>query len=195
MRYKNNYGARDMRSHFHQLSQIIDALQNARKLLQYQRVNIEQVKFDRAVDQLFEQPLLILPLAYQGHAVSIVIHGQLLAKIDRGEHGRKVGTVNIYYINNLSMLNANFYKQILYQRLSQGFIHEELLKLLQLMPLIQLPLSSQTAGNCSWANMEASIPTAYLLLEIYQQENLSKSTLNYLIEDALRVHDKWLDRD
>ncbi len=51
-----------------------------------------------------------------------------------------------------------------------------------------MPISSQIAGNCSWANVQAVIPVAYALLTMDTPENLD-------YRQAMRLYNDWVEWD
>ena len=61
------------------------------------------------------------------------------------------------------------------------FVHKKINRILGLKSLIQLPLSSQISGNCSWANVEASMPSAYLLLILEGQMSKGENKFEFCI--------------
>ena len=167
--YKNHFAARALRPHFQYLDKIVDAFATASQLLQYQDNVSNVAKHERQINKLLQQDLLLLPVAYRGHAVTFIKCGRLLAKCDRGENSQREGTVNIYLINNRKALDTAFLKRLIYHRQTQKFIHHHLNDSLGLRPVAKLPLSAQKSGNCSWANVEAVVPTAYFLLLLNEQ--------------------------
>lgn len=167
--YKNHFAARDLRPHFQYLDRIIDMFTVASRLLKYQDNVTDLARHDRDINELLQQELLLLPVAYRGHAVTFIKCGRLLAKCDRGENSQREGTVNIYLINDQQTLDTAFLKDLIYKRQTQKFIHHYLNDMLALRPIAKLPLSPQESGNCSWANVEAVVPTAYFLLLLNEQ--------------------------
>ena len=55
---------------------------------------------------------------------------------------------------------------------------------------MQLPISSQIAGNCSWANVQAVVPVAYAMQQL--------DTINpklFSPDEALALYDEWVEWD
>ena len=67
------------------------------------------------------EELLILPVAYRGHAITFIRCGHFWAKCDRGENSLKEGSVNIYRMSNPHCIDADFLKHLLYDKQSEGF--------------------------------------------------------------------------
>jgi len=79
-------------------------------------------------------------------------------------------------------------KEFLYKRQSRRYFHHVINQQLGLMPVAQLPISSQIAGNCSWANIQAVVPVAYALQDMTSSETLLKS-------ESLALYEQWVDWD
>lgn len=167
-RFLYNFGAKQYRNQFNALKHYSIALHNAAKLARYQHylLDINTVR-DTLAPLLQYQPLL-LPVGYEGHAISFIYYGRYWIKCDRGEARKKHGSIVLYQMSHPERVTADFLKHILYTPSSRQFIEEELEIYLGLTPLAQLPIMGQVIGNCSWANIEASMP-AYLWLLSYLQ--------------------------
>jgi hypothetical protein len=192
-RYRNNFAARHLRNYFNYIGKIIDSFSAAAALLKYQRYMINIHEHTQQIDALLKRDLLLIPMAYEGHAVTFIKHGNLLVRCDRGEFGRREGTIIVYHINRLKAFNNAFIKNLLYTPQSQEFIDNGIVEYLELMPLMRLPMSSQITGNCSWANVEASIP-AMLFLLMLQPKN-TKPDIRYYEHAALTFYYEWLEWD
>lgn len=192
-RYRNHFSARQVRHYFNELHAIISAFINARHLLKYQRYTIDIEQFSDQIHPLLQEELLLLPLAYEGHAVSFIKYKDYLIRCDRGENSKREGSVVIYRINNHNAWSLAFVKQLLYKRQTRQFIVFDIKDILSLQPIDELPLSSQLIGNCSWANVEASIP-AILFLLMFTKKNQKKSRQIYK-KPALDFYQQWLQWD
>lgn len=192
--FRSNFAARSLRIYFAQLCEIIYAFEVASQLIRFQHQRLEPFKLSERLETLIQQPLLILPVAYRGHAIAFIRYGDFWAKCDRGENSLKEGTVNIYYIKNKEALNVTFYKKLLYQKQTERFVHQEINNVLGLEPVITLPLSSQISGNCSWANVEAVVPTAFML-QYLDVNTLDADKLKEVGKQAIYVYEQWLTWD
>ena len=65
-------------------------------------------KHEKTINHLLSQDLLIIPVGYEGHAITFVNYGGLLIRCDRGEHGREHGTVIVYRIGNRQQFTKDF---------------------------------------------------------------------------------------
>ena len=194
-RYKNNFGARHLRHYFRYLEEIINTLNTASRLIKYQQYTYKISEHEQEIDALLDYPIAIIPVAHRGHAITFIKFGNLLAKCDRGENSKREGSVVIYNIHNLRALTKGFIKELIYKKQHPHFIKEGYKQALSLEPLIRLPVSPQITGNCSWANVEAVIPTIlFLLLMTHRDPDTHRSTDSY-VEEALDFYQQWIEWD
>lgn len=194
-RYRNNFAARKLRAYFKYLTLIIDQFANAAELMKYQRYTIDVRQYRDSLDRLLQHDLLLIPVAYEGHAITFIKYGDLLARCDRGENSLIEGSVVIYHMNRAQLFDAEFIKQLMYKPQSMGFITEGIKKVLGLVPVAQLPLASQIIGNCSWANVEGAIPTMLYLLMLKEKNPTTKRAANQCKKFALDFYRQWIEWD
>jgi hypothetical protein len=181
-RYRNNYAARELRDYFKHLQTIIFSLSVANELIKYQHYRIDRAHFQSHIQSLLNTDPLIIPLSYAGHAISAIKYGNRLAICDRGERSKTHATVEIFTIHNMQAFSAEFYHFLFYEKLPKGFMTRGIYKTLDLELIDSLPLPPQLIGNCSWANIEAIVPSMlYLLCENKQQ--------------AMHFYQQWLRWD
>ena len=184
-RYQNNFSSRHLRPYFDNLAKLIAAFSNAQALLKYQRYTINIQDYAHSIDALLDQELLLLPVAYEGHAIALIKYKNLLVRCDRGENSRREGSIVIYECQRPYVWNNEFCKQLIYTRQSREFLTQGIHRELGLVAIANLPIQGQIIGNCSWANIEASIAGILFLLsavntkgqlafrfEKYQQQSL-----------------------
>lgn len=194
-RYLNHFQARHLRAYFPQLNVILDRLQNAAELIRYQHYGVDRDSLQDRIQHLLQQNPLILPVTYEGHAISFVRVDQLWARCDRGEYGRDNGCINIYQAQNTRYLHPEYFYHLLYTKLSKAYMTQEVDRLLQVQPITELPISPQQTGNCSWANIEASIPTLlFLLMNLDSFEN-NRPVQPHTMEKSLDIYYQWQDWD
>lgn len=186
-RFTSSYSTKQLRHHFPYVHAIIDGFSVADQLLQFQHIPILTKVHQKTLAQLAASPLLILPAASRGHAIGFVRYQSWWAKVDRGENSLKEGSVILYRMARPDLITGVFLQEFLYKKQSREFYHERINQLLGLEPVAQIPMSAQIVGNCSWANMQALVPVAYVLLQ-----QVSKS-LSY--ESALTLYDAWVEWD
>ncbi|WED42319.1 Dot/Icm T4SS effector AnkH/LegA3 [Legionella cardiaca] len=189
-RFTSSYSTRHLRTHFPYLYQIMDAFGAAAELLKFQQHRFLTDTHKKQLAWLVESPMLILPAASRGHALGFVRYKQWWAKIDRGENSLKEGSVNIYHISQPEIINVNFLQEFLFKKQSRNYFHQTINKKLGLQPVLQIPISSQIAGNCSWANIQAIIPVAYALQELDE-----KPLAEFNSDRVLSLYNTWVEWD
>ncbi|MCW5588358.1 MAG: ankyrin repeat domain-containing protein [Legionellales bacterium] len=193
-RYQNNFAARHMRLFFDNLKIITQALAIAAELIRYQQYAMDRQPLYQRIQQLLQNNPLIIPFSYEGHAVGAVKFNQWLAICDRGEMSKKLGSVNIYRITQPNALTPDFYHTIFYEKLSKSFMEKQLYQILGLQKIADLPLSSQITGNCSWANIEALIPTLLFMLALKNQQH-NVLDIESEKQAALNFYRHWVEWD
>lgn len=163
-RYQNNFSSRYFRPYFNNLEKLIAAFVNAQALLKYQRYTLNIGDYTHSIDALLDQELLLLPIAYEGHAIALIKYKNWLIRCDRGENSRREDSIVIYKCQRPYAWNKEFCKQLIYQRQSRAFLTQGIHRYLGLMTIANLPIQGQIIGNCSWANIEASILAILFLL-------------------------------
>ncbi|MFI4963395.1 MAG: ankyrin repeat domain-containing protein, partial [Legionellales bacterium] len=156
-RFISSYSTRHLRDYFPFIHVIMDAFNDAAELLQYQHIQKLTDKNLKRIGHLLKAPMLILPAASRGHALGFLRFQQWWGKIDRGENSLEEGSVNIYSITRPDQLTVSFLQEFLYKKQPRRFFQKMINMKLGLMPVEQLPVSSQISGNCSWANMQAVV--------------------------------------
>lgn len=187
-RFTSSYSTRHLRDYYPLLHAIMDSFANAAEMLQLQHHSFLTEAHLQHLDHLLQAPLLILPAASRGHALGFIRYKQWWAKIDRGENSLKEGSVNIYQITRPERLNLPFFREFLYKKQPRRFFQEAINELLGLIPVAKMNISSQIAGNCSWANIQAIMPVAYALLQFDESGQFSDA-------QAMFVYDTWVEWD
>lgn len=193
--FKNNFGAKHLRDFFPYLQIIIKALKNAAELIKYQHYLVEIKEHEQKIDLLLDINPLVIPIAYEGHAIAFIKFDDWLIRCDRGEFGRNFGTVIFYKMGEPYLLNKAFIKNLIYKRQGKQFIDEGIIDLLHLKPMGQLPLSVQISGNCSWANIEAIVPTVIFILLLKQQRQQGVVGIEESKQNAMYFYSQWLEWD
>lgn len=163
-RFTSSYSTRHLRKYFHILHYIMDGFNLAGELIKLQQYPVlEDAHYNKLRDMLYE-PILFLPAASSGHAMGFIRYRNYFAKIDRGENSKKEGSANIYRMGKPEHFNLNFLQQFMLSKQKPQFFHQKVNQILDLKPLAQFPMTSQIAGNCSWANIQGIVPVAYSIL-------------------------------
>ncbi len=128
----------------------------------------------KCMDKLYESYLLdkpkaiFVPTGWDGHAVGVVIRGDMLFKCNRGigsdgEHG-----IVAYKIGNFSGFSESFFDKIIAAQGSSYFFQKEIDELLALKEVARFEATPQVVGNCAWFSAIESIH-AILLAEFSEQ--------------------------
>jgi len=194
---KNNFAGRILRPYFDDLEATIDAFAVACELNRYQQYlitrNIDQYLY--RLETLSKSPYLILPVGYEGHAITFVKCGNLFAKCDRGANSLEHPSVEIFHIGKPQAFNTQFLKTLLYKRQSRYFVCDGIMQILHLTPISFVPLPSQLTGNCSWANVEAAIPALILMRWLQENPNHTAAEITHQQNKALYVYKRWVEWD
>lgn len=195
--FRNNFAARQWEREFVKIRTIIRALQRASKLVRLQHYNIDYKKYMDKITPWIEEDPLIIPVAQEGHAMTLIRAGNLLAICDRATYEHQEASlqetenkVKIYYMNKPWKLTPEYAAELIYVRQMMIVFHKMLPVNLGLQPVASMPLHAQIAGNCSWANIEACIPTLFYMLCMNDPaksgERLSKDK-----SDAMALFQDW----
>lgn len=190
-RFKNHYAAKHLRNYFYHLQQIIDAFNIASELIKYQHFAIKTEQYDQRIDYLLNRPLQLIPLGYEGHAICFIRYRNILVKCDRGAESKNQGSVVIYRMQKPERFNNDYIKHLIYTKQNRKSIIEQLPHELGLTPITQLPIPSQVTGNCSWANLEAAVPTILFLLFIEKYVPADPNQILECKEQALQIYRDW----
>ncbi len=162
--FQNNYGARKLRRYLGLSQVIVDVMRRAAELVRYRQYRMDVRKHRSYLLSLAQEEPLILPIGYEGHAITFVKYGRIIAKCDRREDSRLFDNIMCYRIGKPEVFTPDFILDLLYKKQSGQSINIDLHQLLELEPLTELKVESQISGNCSWANVEACIPTLFFLI-------------------------------
>ena len=165
--FRYNFAARKWAREFVKLRTMMGALSRACKLIRFQHYNIDYKKHLEKLTPWMEADPLIIPVAQEGHALALVRAGNLLAICDRAMYEDQSNTENkviIYYMNKPWKLTPQYIAELIFVRQLMPVFRKMLPINLGLQEIGSMPLHAQIAGNCSWANIEACIPTLFYML-------------------------------
>jgi hypothetical protein len=162
--FKHHFAARQMRRYGIVSETIVAVIQRAARLIKFQqyRTNLDRHRFE--IKTLIEQEPLLIPVGYEGHAITFIKYGNIFVKCDRREASRLYDNIMIYQVGRPEVLTEKFIKALIYEKQTDGYINDILPIALDLQPIVELKIAAQVSGNCSWANVEAAIPTLHFLL-------------------------------
>lgn len=189
MQFKNHFAARSWRRFIPFTQMCIDVINRAARLIKYQqyRTNIEKHRAE--IDALIQQEPLIIPIGYEGHAITFIKVGDILVKCDRREDSRLFDNVYLYRIQNTRLATVDFIRNMIYKKKSHAFVNSELPHFLQLTPITELKVPAQISGNCSWANVEACIPALFFLL--FSQQPDFEEKISHYKSVSLKFFKNW----
>ncbi|OJA00739.1 hypothetical protein BEV13_02585 [Rickettsiella grylli] len=194
-RYQNHFSSRHLRPYFENVQKLIRAFSNAQALLKYQRYTINIKNYTESINDLLNQELVLLPVAYEGHVITFIKYKNFLVRCDRGENACHEGSIVIYACRNLYAFNEAFCKQLMYRRQSREFLIKGIKQYLDLVYLTNLSIRRQRVGNCSWANIEASIPAMLFMLESVDKEGHLLSHFENGQQHAFNFFKDWQSWD
>ncbi len=195
MQFKNNFAAKHLKPYFDHFNIIIDALYAASRLIKYQHYMIDVKEHQDEIDRLINRTPLVIPVVYSGHAICFITFGDFLIRCDRGEYGRDNGTVIIFKMSHPQRMTKEFIRSLIYSRQDKRTIDEGLPQHLGLKVVGTMPLSEQISGNCTWANIEAVMPTLLFLLLLQSQRGSKGFDMRKAQQEALEIYDEWLAFD
>lgn len=187
--FKENFASRSLSNWFDTIHRICTALTQAQQLLKQDHYLAQHQDQLHAAHHFLKQDTFILPINQQGHAFSVVKSGNLLAIIDRARDSFPNDRIPIYYINRKALLTSNLILSLVFERQDIPMIHQTLKQSLALQEIESLPIPDQRIGNCSWANIEATIPVMKLMIHFNGSGTASRK--NELIADSLELFHRW----
>lgn len=187
--FQNHFAARQLRRFSGITYFIVDVMQRASQLIRYQQYRTDVKKHQSIIDSLVSQDPVLIPVGYEGHAITFIKYGDIWAKCDRREDSRLYDNIMLYRVQDPKQLSPQFIKNLIYKKQSSDFINHDLDRILNLKPLTELKIEAQVSGNCSWANVEAVIPTLFFLM--LMQTNQDAKSLPYYKTLALNFFHRW----
>jgi hypothetical protein len=187
--FQNHFAARQLRRYSGLAQFIVEVMHRASALIKYQQYRVDISKFDAKITAIIKQEPLIIPVGYEGHAITFIHYGNIWAKCDRREDSRLYDNIMFYEVGHLDQLTPALINSLIYKKQTSEFINDELHQLLGLTPITELKVEAQISGNCSWANVEATIPALFFL--VLMQMNKDKQAIAYYKTLALNFFHRW----
>ncbi len=175
------------------LSKVARTLKSASQIIPYKYTTEASRDQDVFIRRVLSEDLVVIPVAYEGHAITFVKYGKLFAKCDRGVK-HVVDTVVISEVGNPTALNTDFLKDLMYNNKTDEYINKDIKNILGLKPLTTLPARYQLSGNCSWANVEASVPAMMFML-MFRGNLESRGEIAALKKSIMQYYDTWIEWD
>ncbi len=187
--FQNHFAARQLRRYSGLAQFIVQVMQRGSQLIKYQQYRVDVRKHQKEINSLIRQEPLLIPVGYEGHAITFIRYGNTWVKCDRREDSRLYDNIMFYHIRNIENLTPDLLKALIYEKQSSAFINNELDQLLGLEPITELKVDAQISGNCSWANVEATIPAMFFLVMMEMNKNVSNTA--YYKTLALNFFSRW----
>lgn len=187
--FQNHFAARQLRKYSGISQYIVEIQRRAARLIQLQQYQVDRSKHSKEINRLIKEEPLIIPVGYEGHAITFIKFQNIWIKCDRREDSRLYDNIMFYRVQNTEQLTNEFIKSLLYEKQSSQFINQYLDGILALEPITELKVEAQISGNCSWANVEATIPALFFL--ILMQANQDTKTMAYYKTLALNYFHRW----
>lgn len=187
--FQNHFAARRFRRYAGISTFIVEVMNRAQALIKYQQYRVDRSRIMDKIDEIVKHDPLIIPVGYEGHAITFIRFEDLWVKCDRREDSRLYDNVMIYHIRNKQNLTNDLIKSLIYQKHDSQFINEELDSILGLEPITEIKVEAQISGNCSWANVEAAIPALFFL--VMMKLNYNESEVGYYKTLALNYFHRF----
>lgn len=187
--FQNHFAARKLRR-FSELAKLtLNVFQRASRLIRLQQYRIDIKNHEAEVDELIQHEPLLIPVGYEGHAITFIKLGNIFAKIDRREESRLYDNIMFYQVNNTQNFSQSFLKNLIYEKKSDHYVNNIMPEALRLAPITELKVDAQISGNCSWANVEAVIPAVFFLLLLASPE--SDKNISQYKSMAIDYFNQW----
>lgn len=187
--FQNHFAARQLRRYAGLSQFIVEVLRRSGQLIKYQQYRTDINKYKTQIDAYIRQEPVLIPVGYEGHAITFIKRGDIWVKCDRREDSRLYDNVMFYRIRHRQHATPEFLKQLIYKKQTSEFINQELDAILGLEPITELKIEAQISGNCSWANVEASIPALFFL--VLMETSHDSQAIAYYKTLALNYFQRW----
>lgn len=188
VQFRYHYVARRLRRYDALMQGMIDAISHAAQLVRFQQGQVDRDKYQTQIKQLIAQDPLVIPVGYEGHAITFIRYRDLLVKCDRREDSRVFDNIVIYQVGRPTRLNSDYIQKLIYTSQSFSSVNEFLPVFLDLKMVTTIKIPPQVSGNCSWANVEACIPALFFLLA---EQYIDISNINLVKNQALQFFNDW----
>ncbi len=175
------------------LLQVRKAFRNAATIIPEKYLKKDSAHNTDLIQTVMKEPLVLIPVSYEGHAISFVRYGHYLAKCDRGVK-HIVDTVVIHKVGKPAILNPDFLSDLMFTNKSNDYILNTLKQILEWEPMSTLPARYQLSGNCSWANIEAAVPAMMFLL-MFGGNWKALGEVGALKKSVMDFYDAWIAWD
>lgn len=189
LQFEKHYTSRKLGRYHSFIRKIVQMMSTAAELIRYQQYRIDIKKYENRIDELIRQDVLMIPVGYEGHAITFIKYHDFFVKCDRRESAMFYDALTFYRMGRPNAFTGALIKQLIYEKVSSEMIDQTLPMMLALEPWTEMKMSAQVSGNCSFANVEACIPVLlfFLLLEKKNEASLIPQYKTF----ALNIFQQW----
>lgn len=187
--FQNHFAARQLRRYAGVAQYIVNVLKRGSQLIKYQQYRVDTRKARASIDALIRQEPLLIPVGYEGHAITFIRLGNIWVKCDRREDSRLYDNIMFYRAERAENLTPEFIRSLVFEKQSSEFINHDLDRILGLQPITEVKVDAQISGNCSWANVEAVIPAVFFMVMMELNKNQQAHTHYKAL--ALNFFHRW----
>jgi hypothetical protein len=187
--FQNHFAARQLKRYAGLVQYIIETMQRTSELTRYQQYRVDINKHEAKIDAILREEPVLLPVGYEGHAITFIKRGDVWVKCDRREDSRLYDNVMFYRIGNMQNATPEFIKDLIYKKHDSDYINNGIDRILGLEPITELKIEAQISGNCSWANVEACMPALFFL--VLMQISQDSKALSHYKSLALNYFHRW----
>ena len=188
--FRQHFIAKSLLKYDKQLNQVVHALTTSAHLAQYIQYQTQDSRRKSIIKTMLANDLLqIIPIAHNGHALTFIKYNEYLVISDRQQDIKLVNTLGVYRIEHPKAWNESLLYELIYVKKPRDYFEKRFFSLLSLKLKNKIIMRSQISGNCSWANVEASIPSALYLL--MSKKNASHPPVVGFSHPALSIFLKW----
>ena len=188
--YINHFSARHNEIDFPIYKAVIHALKAAAELMKYQQYQVDISQHSERIDALLNRVVQIIPVNFQGHAITLIRYNNILVRCDRRKYKQAMNGITFYEIKNTKACTPALFKFLMYERKGQDFIEKDLTKKLGLELVARMMIEPQVTGNCSWANVVACVPAIFGLLMPGGLGDVQGGVIDYQ-HPAIRLYREW----
>lgn len=187
--FQHHFAARQLRRYAGLSQLIVEMMQRAAQLIKFQQYRVNIDKHQAQIHSLLQHQPVLIPVGYEGHAITFINQGDIWVKCDRREDSRLYDNIMFYRITNKKNLTIPFFKSLMFEKQDSDYINQSIDRILGLEPITELKVDAQISGNCSWANVEAAIPAIFYLM--MQQMSADPKALSYYKTLSLNYFQRW----
>lgn len=187
--FQNHFAARELRRYAGLAQLIVRIIERAAQLIKYQQYRVDTQRMRSQIDALITEEPALIPVGYEGHAITFIRYKDLWVKCDRREDSRLYDNIVFYRVTKMQNLTTEFIRTCIYVKQSDEFINQGIDQILGLQPITEVKVDAQISGNCSWANVEAAIPALFFMILV--DSNKQEQAYQHYKSLAINFFERW----